>query len=138
SGPGQFHEPVGIAIGSDGTIYVADAWNNRIETFDSKFTFKSEIALGGSWVDGQNGKDIENKPYLAALPDGTLLASFPDGNALVQYDATGKVLRSTNRLPGMATPLQRPLGIAVDASGNVIVSDSILNEVVRLPESALP
>ena len=34
-GDGQFREPWGIAVGADGTIFVADTWNGRIQSFDS-------------------------------------------------------------------------------------------------------
>ncbi len=32
--PGQFNEPVGLARGADGSIFVADTWNGRIQQFD--------------------------------------------------------------------------------------------------------
>ncbi|MEN8098404.1 MAG: flippase activity-associated protein Agl23, partial [Chloroflexota bacterium] len=35
-GAGQFREPWGIGIGSDGTIYVADTWNHRVQHFSTK------------------------------------------------------------------------------------------------------
>ena len=37
--PGEFREPIGIAIDSEGFIYVTDAGNNRIQKFskDGKF-----------------------------------------------------------------------------------------------------
>jgi DNA-binding beta-propeller fold protein YncE len=31
SGPGQFHEPTGIAVDRHGNVYVADTGNNRIQ-----------------------------------------------------------------------------------------------------------
>jgi sugar lactone lactonase YvrE len=34
SGPGQFHQPHGIAIDSEGIIYVADRQNGRLQRFD--------------------------------------------------------------------------------------------------------
>ncbi|HIQ04412.1 MAG TPA: hypothetical protein EYH31_01805, partial [Anaerolineae bacterium] len=36
---GQFNEPRGIAIGSDGRIYVADTFNNRIQQFTTDGVF---------------------------------------------------------------------------------------------------
>ena len=31
--PGQFDEPVGVAVDKNGTVYVVDTWNQRIQTF---------------------------------------------------------------------------------------------------------
>ena len=35
SGPDQFYGPFDIATDAQGRIYVADAWNGRIQVFDS-------------------------------------------------------------------------------------------------------
>lgn len=34
SGPGQFNTPMGLAFGPDGLLYVADAFNDRVQVFD--------------------------------------------------------------------------------------------------------
>jgi len=33
TGAGEFGRPVGIAVGADGTVWVADSWNHRIQRF---------------------------------------------------------------------------------------------------------
>ena len=33
TGNGQFTEPWGIAVAADGSVYVADTWNHRIQKF---------------------------------------------------------------------------------------------------------
>ncbi len=38
-GDGQFREPWGIAVAPDGTIFVADTWNGRIQVFDNEGNF---------------------------------------------------------------------------------------------------
>src|SRR5207248_5131536 len=40
--PGQFNLPHGIAVGPDGTVYVADRENSRVQRFDPEGAFLSE------------------------------------------------------------------------------------------------
>ena len=44
---GQFNFPTGVAVVSDGTTYVADAWNQRIQYFDANGDFLGRGALWG-------------------------------------------------------------------------------------------
>ncbi|HZU75149.1 MAG TPA: SMP-30/gluconolactonase/LRE family protein, partial [Dehalococcoidia bacterium] len=125
SNQGEFNEPVGIAIGGDGTIYVADTWNNRIEYFDANFAFKGMFSVN-AWTDPTGGgTDQNNKPYLAVLPDNTLLATFPDAAHVVHFDTQGNVLASVAVLPGLDTPLRRPIDVATAPDGAILVSDSV-------------
>jgi DNA-binding beta-propeller fold protein YncE len=39
TGDGQFDNPHGIAVDSRGNVYVADAYNHRIQVFDSNGAF---------------------------------------------------------------------------------------------------
>ncbi len=41
AGEGQFQSPQGVAVGADGSIYVADSMNHRIQKFDSDGQFVS-------------------------------------------------------------------------------------------------
>ena len=36
AGPGQFRQPCGVAASSDGSVYVADTWNHRIQKLDRR------------------------------------------------------------------------------------------------------
>ena len=73
TGPGQFHQPHGIAIDSDGIIYVADRQNGRLQRFDLNGKFLSEwpdlgmvttVAINGAdlWI----GTQQRNEPTGAA------------------------------------------------------------------------
>jgi predicted membrane-bound mannosyltransferase/DNA-binding beta-propeller fold protein YncE len=137
SGDGQLDEPVGITASPDGMMYVADTWNNRIVWFDQEMKYRGSFGLGGAWVDARSGRGPENKPYMTALPDSTLLVTFPEGHTLVHYDGTGNVLFSGSQPAGLPAPLQDPLGVGAGADGRLVITDGVQNRVIRLPENAL-
>ncbi len=112
-GPGQFHLPHSVVVDENGTVYVADRENGRIEEFDLNGRYKGEIGgLGRTYA-------------LALGPRGTLWASMqpmdePAGSAgwLVQFDrATGRMLGyvPVNESGGLHT-------IAVDGEGQPLTA----------------
>jgi uncharacterized protein (TIGR03663 family) len=123
SGPGQFDEPVGLAIGPQGTLYVADTWNRRIQAFaqGQDGTFQPVASWGlQAWF----GQSLENKPYLAVGPEGQVCTTDPEAARILCFDARGDFLFGW-ALDGQGLgqpPL--PVGIAISPQGHVWVSDS--------------
>jgi len=132
SGPGQLQEPVGIAVAPDGSIYVADAWNGRVDVFDAGLHFLRSLPVRG-W----ESRDIEDKPYLALLPNGDILVTQPRADHLVELSRSGQVVRSTNQLNADLS-VSRPIGVAIDSSGALYVSDGLKNQIVRESLTSLP
>ena len=113
--PGKLIEPVGIVIGPDGNVYVADSGNGRIAIFTTGGQFIANIDVP-QWK-----AQSERVNYLAFGPDGVLYATTP---------STGEVLAVGNSqiaVVGSSTTseeFERPMGIKVDADGTLLVVDS--------------
>lgn len=114
--PGQFREPVGLALAPDGTFYVADSWNRRVQHFAADFTQLGEFPVA-AW----GGEGIENKPYIAAGPE-RIWVTDPERSRVIEYDLEGRLLRVWGRGEG-STALSQPVGLAY-ARGQLWVADS--------------
>jgi uncharacterized protein (TIGR03663 family) len=118
---GQFREPVGITVDSQGRIYVADTWNQRIQVFDASFQPLAQFPIAG-W----SSQSLVNKPYLAVAPDGAIYATVPELQRVLRLKDG---ITSALTLP--ASPkLSQPIGVAVDAQGRVVVADAQGADVV--------
>jgi len=128
--PGEFREPVGIAIDAEARqILVADAGNARIQRFDAELRPVAQYAVK-EWED----LAPTNKPDLAILPDGRLLVSDPAHGRLMLLATDGLMVATLDSVGGEA--LAAPRGIAFDAAGGfVFVSESTAGRVRRFPLS---
>jgi hypothetical protein len=94
SGPGQFRELRGIAIDTQGLVYVADAGNQRIQVFDGEGNFKTQFAGIGT-------------PYALCITPGPRQVLYssnsnpPDdldiGGEIYKLDLSGKILGKFGR-----------------------------------------
>jgi sugar lactone lactonase YvrE len=127
--PGQFNAPRQISFAPDGTFYVADSRNNRIEHFDAT---GKVLKVWGTLGDNTNGKapgGTLNEPWGVAVgPDGSVYVSDTWNHRIQKFDADGKFIKmwGTFGQSDANTPsaLYGPRGIAVDAKGHVYVADT--------------
>lgn len=122
--PGQFNQPRGLTKAADGTLFVCDFHNHRVQ----KFSRTGEPLL--SW-----GKQGEEKFGEFKDPHGVALDA--EGNVLVidtwnqriqRFTPEGKFIDAT----GQDVSLFAPTDADFDAEGNIFVSDTGNGRVVKL------
>ena len=121
---GQFSEPWGIAVADDGTCYVADTWNGRIQVFDPDGT------LVNAW--GQFGQeDVSGSGYLLYGPrdivldeQGNVYVADTGNKRIVKYNADGDTLAIIGGSGSDAGQFQEPVGLAIGPDGYLYVVDT--------------
>ncbi len=127
--PGQFNAPRAIAFAPDGTFYVADSRNHRIQHFSAD---GQVIKVWGTFGDNTDGKapgGSLNEPWGVAVgPDGSVYVSDTWNHRVQKFDANGTFIKTwgTFGLSDANNPsaLYGPRGISVDANGHVYVADT--------------
>jgi uncharacterized protein (TIGR03663 family) len=138
--PGQFNAPRGVAIGPDGSMYVVDMRNARVEQFSKDGAFVRQFGTLGHG-DGQLWYESGRGPTgIAVDKDGNVYVADTWNYRIEKYSADGKFLAQwgvfLNLVTGPAnsgdrkTGLYGPRGIAIGPDGDVYVTDTGNGRVV--------
>lgn len=138
SAEGQLTMPRGLAVAADGSVYVADANNHRIQKFSADGAF---LLSWGSYATAEGGNapgGTFNEPWgVAVAPDGSVYVADTWNHRIQKFTRDGKFLTMWG-VPGLAEEPDRfwgPRGIAVDREGTVYVTDTGNNRVVIFDEN---
>lgn len=128
--PGQFDEPVGLALSNQSQLYVADTWNQRIQSL--LVTPDNVFQPLNTWdVVGWYGQSLDNKPYLAVDSQGYVYATDPEGYRVLQFTSQGDFVRYWGDYSTGPEGFSLVGGIAVDANDGIWVSDAGNNRVMH-------
>lgn len=92
--PGQFRDPIGVAVGPDGIITVVDSGNARVQRFAPDGAFLE------AWGDEPGGVAFTRTDNglgptgVTIAPDGTTWVADTWGHRVVALDANGQVLQA--------------------------------------------
>jgi uncharacterized protein (TIGR03437 family) len=139
----EIYNPLGVAADPAGNIYFSDNVNDRIRKISTSGIITTVVGTGANGYNGDNipgtTASIANPFYLAIDAAGNLY--FADtGNSRIRKLATNGIITTVaggggagytgDGGPATSAQLDRADGVAVDASGNIYIADS-LNYVIR-------
>ena len=136
--------PFGVSADSSGVIYVAELGSNRIRKIDTSGNITTAIGDGTQGFAGDGGapNKVEMSLPTSVQVDSSGNLYFTDslnnrirklsGGNVNTYAGNGMVSRSGDGGAATSAQLNTPLGVAVDAAGNLYVSDTLNNLVRRV------
>ncbi len=127
SGPGFFNYPAGLAIDSQGILYIADQANHLIQRYDTG---------GGLFLPTWGSLGIMTSPMDVAVYEDPLDNRFvfvvdESANRVQKLDAQGNVVIQWGSYGSGSGRFIAPDGIAVDGQGFVYVADTGNNRIQK-------
>jgi uncharacterized protein (TIGR03663 family) len=125
SADGQLNYPKDLDIGSQGNVYVADSYNHRVQVFDAQGRFMRAWGFQGT------GPGQFQEPWgIAVDTDGNVYVADTWNHRIQKFDATGQFVKQwgyfgdSSGALGDPEMMYGPRDVAIDAAGNVLVSDT--------------
>ncbi len=143
----QLNSPQAIAIGSDGTLYIADTGNHRIRSIAANGIITTIAGTGIPGFSGNNSPAITAQlasPNALSLDATGTLYIADSGNHRVRRIVSGTITTvagsgtqgfSGDNGPAISAQLDTPSGIAVAPTGTIYIADTH-NHRIRAINSA--
>lgn len=134
-GDARFNVPTGVAVDSEGTVYVTDSQNyviRKITSAGAVTTFAGEAGAFGS-ANGVGSSARFGAPQGAAVDGAGNVYIADTSNHTIRMITPGGVVSTLAGLAGSpgitdntgsAARFSRPVGVAVDSAGTVYVADT--------------
>jgi RHS repeat-associated protein len=119
TGNGQFSHPSDVVVAPNGSLWVVDEGNNRVEQFSPTGTFIRAVGSTGSG----NGQ-LKAPKAIAFTPNGNFWIVDSGNNRLEEFSSAGSFLTTFGSAGTAAGQFNSPEGIAIDLTGDLWVSDT--------------
>jgi streptogramin lyase len=131
--PGLLAAPRGIAIAADGSIFVADSHNNRVQHFSTDGNLINSWGTYANILDGAAPGGTFNEPWGIAIgPDDSIYVTDTWNYRIQKFSPEGEFIRMWGNYNIGSSPqgLYGPRGIMVNMDGRVFVTDTGNKRVV--------
>jgi len=119
---GEFVNPFGIAVNSNGNFLICDTNNHKVQIFDSKGTFISKFGSNGNG--NGNGNDHFHSPIGITINSiGNIVICEHNGHRIQILDSQGNFISRFGSGGRGESQLYHPYGICVDSNDNILVCE---------------
>jgi prepilin-type N-terminal cleavage/methylation domain-containing protein len=127
----QFNQPAGIAVDSSGNIYVGDLGIRKITNSGVVSHLAGSLYGGYGYADGTGASALfSGADFPAVGASGDIYVVDTNNNAIRKVTSAGVVTTFAGTTgygyaegPGASALFRNPVGIAIDASGNLYIGD---------------
>jgi len=137
--------PTDVAVDGAGNIFIADSYNNRVRKVSAAGFISTVAGMGDEGFSGDGGPATAAKlsrPWSVAVdPAGNLFIADSGNNRVRRVSTDGTISTvagsgaagfSGDGGPATSALLKQPLGVAVDAAGNLFIADAGNRRVRRV------
>ena len=128
SGDGEVEPPLSVAVASDGSLYVADTYNHRVQKFTSEGVFVSKWGTEGTG-DGQ----FDEPGGLGVAADGSVYVADSKNSRIQKFTSDGVFISKWGTEGTGDGQFDTPEGVAFRARHQFVVPDGFFVDSEREP-----